>query len=383
MRKSLVLLIGLLIISNCYSQESSEIKKILHEIDSIRIRFNIPAVAFGVVSDDSVLLHGAIGVREINTNDSVTIKDKFHIGSNTKSITSFIAGKLVDTGLILWNTKFFDLFPELKTTSKPEYYEIELKDLLSHRAFINPFKGSEQWNLLEQFNELSANNSRTFYDFSKFLLTLEPVKFDSTETYKYSNAGYLLAALMLEKASNKTYEQLVDKINQDLKVDFQIGWPKKLDKHQPIGHIIPQELGIGSETGLVVMPDSIFNDWDLFNAFQYYCRPAGDICVSILDYLKFIQLNLAGLNGQDNYLKSETYNYIFTGEKEYAMGWGNWLKNGNHYHDHSGTLVTFYSYTLIVKELNVGIVIMINSGNGKSIGGLFTIKEYLEKKYAI
>ena len=362
---------SLFIISSCYSQELSEKRKILHEIDSIRTFFNIPAIAFGVVSDDSVFLQEAIGVRQINTNDSVTINDKFHIGSNAKALTSFIAGNLVDNEIISWDTKFFELFPELKTTSKPGYYDVELKDLLSHRAYINQFKGGEQWGILEQFYELSDSESKSFYNFSKFLLTLEPLKFDSTESYKYSNAGYLLAALMLEKVSNKTFEQLVDELNQDLKIDFKIGWPRNHGKCQPTGHVIHKELGIGSEENLVIMPDSIYKDWDLFNAFQYYCRPAGDICVSISDYLKFIQLNLAGLNGQDNYLRSETYSYIFTGAKEYAMGWGNWLENGHQYHDHSGTLSTFYSYSFIVPEFNVGIVIMINSGNGRSIGGLY------------
>ncbi len=382
MRKSFVLFIGFLIISSCYSQESFEIKKTLHIIDSIRIRFDIPAVAFGIVCDDSILLQGAIGVREINTNDSITIYDKFHIGSDSKALTSFIAGKLVDNGLISWNTKFFDLFPELKATSKPGYYEIELKDLLSHRAFIDPFKGGNQWNILEQFYKIDTNKTRSNYNFSKFLLTLEPTKYDSTEIYKYSNAGYLLAALMLEKVSNKTYEQLIEKINKDLSLDFQIGWPRQLNSNQPVGYISPIELGLSKESGLIELPDSILND-DMFKDFQYYCRPAGDLCVSITDYLKFIQLNLAGLNGQNNYLKSETYDFIFNGEKDYSMGWGNWILNGKHHYGHSGSLVTFYTYTEIIKESKVAIVIMMNAGNGKSKGGLFTIKEYLENKYAL
>ena len=382
MRKSFVLFIGFLIISSCYSQESFEIKKMLNKIDSIRIRFDIPAVAFGVVRDDSILLQGAIGVREINTNDSITIYDKFHIGSDSKALTSFIAGKLVDNGLISWNTKFFDLFPELKATSKPGYYEIELKDLLSHRAFIDPFKGGNQWNILEQFYKIDTNKTRSNYNFSKFLLTLEPTKYDSTEIYKYSNAGYLLAALMLEKVSNKTYEQLIEKINKDLSLDFQIGWPRQLNSNQPVGYISPIELGLSKESGLIELPDSILND-DMFKDFQYYCRPAGDLCVSITDYLKFIQLNLAGLNGQNNYLKSETYDFIFNGEKDYSMGWGNWILNGKHHYGHSGSLVTFYTYTEIIKESKVAIVIMMNAGNGKSKGGLFTIKEYLENKYAL
>ncbi|MEN8193090.1 MAG: serine hydrolase domain-containing protein [Bacteroidota bacterium] len=357
-------------------------KKTLNKIDSIRIRFDIPAVAFSVVRDDSILLQGAIGVREINTNDSITIYDKFHIGSVSKALTSFIAGKLVDNGLISWNTKFFDLFPELKATSKPGYYEIELEDLLSHRAFIEPFKGGNQWNILEQFYKIDTSKTRSNYNFSKFLLTLEPTKYDSIEIYKYSNAGYLLAALMLEKVSNKTYEHLIEEINMDLSLDFQIGWPRQLNSNQPVGYISPIELGLSKESGLIELPDSILND-DMFKDFQYYCRPAGDLCVSITDYLKFIQLNLAGLNGQNNYLKSETYDFIFNGKKDYSMGWGNWILNGKHHYGHSGSLVTFYTYTEIIKESKVAIVIMMNAGNGKSKGGLFTIKEYLENKYAL
>ena len=65
------------------------------------------------------------------------------------------------------------------------------------------------------------------------------------------------------------------------------------------------------------------------------------------------------------------------------MGWGNWILNGKHHYGHSGSLVTFYTYTEIIKESKVAIVIMMNAGNGKSKGGLFTIKEYLENKYAL
>ena len=274
------------------------------------------------------------------------------------------------------------MFPELKAKSKLGYYEIELKDLLSHRAFIDPFKGGKQWNVLEQFYKIDTNKTRSNYNFSKYLLTLEPTKYDSTEIYKYSNAGYLLAALMLEKVSYKTYEQLLEKFNQDLNVDFQIGWPRNLGNNQPVGYISPIELGLSKESGLIELPDSILND-DMFKDFQYYCRPAGDLCVSITDYLKFIQLNLAGLNGQNNYLKSETYDFIFNGGKDSSMGWGNWILNGKHHYGHSGSLVTFYTYTEIIKESKVAIVIMMNAGNGKSKGGLFTIKEYLENKYAL
>ena len=270
----------------------------------------------------------------------------------------------------------------MKTSSKPEYYKIELKDLLSHRARINPFKGDSVLNTLHQFNEFNKTYNNSFYEFSKFLLTLEPIKYDSSEFYKSPNAGYLLATLMLEKVSGKTYDQLIGKLNQDLDVDFQIGWPKQINKFQPNGHLVLNEQGLGKDSVLVVMPDSIFMAWDLWREFQYYCKPSGDLCVSISDYLKFIQYNLKGLNGQDNYLKTKTYDFIFNGEKESSMGWGNRIKNGNHYYGHIGSMCTFYTYTALIKEKRIGIVIMINSGNNESFDGLVRIDKYLENKYA-
>ena len=40
--------------------------------------------------------------------------------------------------------------------------------------------------------------------FGQFVLTLEPAKIDSTQKFVYSNAGYTLAALMVEKVTNKS-----------------------------------------------------------------------------------------------------------------------------------------------------------------------------------
>lgn len=241
MKRVLLLIISILTILNCKSQTLSKDQKIIHEIDSIRQRFHIPGLVFGVAKSDKTLLLGALGVREVNTNDSITINDMFHIASLGKGLTSFITGKLVDEGKICWNTRFFDLYPEMKQTSRNEYLDLELKDLLSMRTMLPNINDWEAKKIIDGYNEQNKNDRFNDYKFAKYVLTLEPTKYDSGQFYRYTSMGYVLTALMLEKVSGLSYKQLVEKTNRDLGVNFIIGWPQDFSKNQPSGHLIPAE----------------------------------------------------------------------------------------------------------------------------------------------
>jgi len=82
--------------------------------DSIRIKYQIPELAYAVVSADGIFEFQISGVQRIHTNLQAKQSDRFHLGSNTKAITCFIAALLVQQEKIKWDTKIFDLFPELK-----------------------------------------------------------------------------------------------------------------------------------------------------------------------------------------------------------------------------------------------------------------------------
>jgi CubicO group peptidase (beta-lactamase class C family) len=382
MKKKILLLViftGILI--NCKSQILDEKQKVIHDIDSIRKTFHISGITFGVADCDSTLIIGALGVREINKIDSVTIYDKFHIASLGKGLFSFIVGKLVDEGKITWDTRFFDLFPEMKETSRKEYLDLKLKNLLSMRTTLRSLNDWSVKQTIDGYNEKYKDDRFSYYKFAEYAHTLEPVKYDSGQFYNYTSMGYILASLMIEKASGLTYSQLLNKTNSDLGVDFFIGWPLGFSKNQPSGHLIPSESGWGESNKLEVLNGDRFTDWG--EDFLFYNIPSGHHSISIIDYLKYLQLNLNGIKGHDNYLKSTTYDFIFNGAKEYSMGWDNDIVGGNHYYGHSGSAGNYYANAIIIKELGIVISIMANAGNGETKWGLLQIIKYLEKKYAI
>ncbi len=376
----MLLSLGLLLSSTlCYSEAPPDRAHIIREIDAIRTRFHIPGIAFGVANCDAVLLLGSVGISEIATTNRLAIDDRFHIGSLGKGLLAFMAGRLVDEGKICWNTKFFDLYPEMKPTAREEYYDVDLQDLLSHRAMLNRFNDWHAQELIDRYNALHKQDRLSWPTFASYALTLEPERCRPGESYKYSTLGYLLAALMLEKASGLNYALLLAKTGKDVDVGFQIGWPKRDGKFQPCGHLIPKEQGWGEGTALAVWNGDKFVDWG--EDYLSYATPAGHLNATVPDFLKYLRLCLNGVNGRDNYLKASTYDFIFNGAKEYSMGWGNDIVKGKHHYSHTGSGGTFFANAIIIKEPKIAIAIMANAGNGETKGGLLQVIKLLEETY--
>ena len=336
--------------------------------DSLMVKYNIPELAYSVISVGSILELQTLGFHrtDLKTQETkASFSDYLHLGSNTKAITGFVAACLVEDDKIKWTTKFFDLFPSWKKHSNSAYYEITLGDLLSHRAKIQPYTSGLEFQELPEF---VGNKSEQRKQFSKYLLFEKPVK-NKGKVYNYSNAGYSIAALMLEKVSGKTWEQLTKQImSTKMNVDIQFGFPNRLNLSQPYGHWIE------NDTLRSLSPNI---DYDLALG-----EPAGDISMTLPDYAKFIQLNLQGIEGEDNVLKASTYDFLHFGLKDYSIGWVNITKNDKQLSEHSGSAGTFFCYTLLDKNKKMAFIIIANSATQGTQEGIFKLLSVLRKKYS-
>lgn len=332
--------------------------------DSIRVANAIPELSYAVISGDKTLEINTSGLHSVNLKDVATLNDRFHIGSNTKAMTAFIIAKYVEKGKLKWNTKFFDVFPDLEQTSKPEYYNITLEKLLSHQAGIQPFQGEND----PAVPDFKGNSKDKRDQFGKFVLTLDPAKIDSDHKYVYSNAGYTLATMMVEKATGKSWEQLVDQVfNKDLKLDVKLSWPENQIAKDTWGHSF-------ENNKLSAIPSN--TDYHLD-----YTEPAGDINIKLTDYIKFIQLNIQGLQGKNNYLKASTYNFIHKGIEGYSLGWFNSYENNQDFSTHSGTAGTYYTIAAIDRKKFTGYIIFTNSFNEATVNGVRVLMRKLKKDY--
>jgi D-alanyl-D-alanine carboxypeptidase len=337
-------------------------------IDSIRIKYRIPGITYAVFNSEKILESGAIGLRRVNDTARVQISDQFHIGSNTKAVTAFIAARLIEKKKIKWTTKYFDIFPALKPASRKEYWNISLQDLLSHRAGINPYRSV---NANQAAYKLQGNSIEQKINFASAILKEPAARPDSGQTYVYSNAGISLAASMLEKISGMSWEELLDKyVNDSPGIHFRTGFPNVDDPSQPWGHIL------NADTLMPLSPD-----------FDYHIaaimRPAGDLNINIPDYVRFIQLFLKGLKRKNNLLHAVTYKYMLTAFPDYSFGWANKKINGTNYNYHSGSAATFGCFTKIDRDSGLAVIVMENYADGGALNAIQQIADFLLEKYKL
>ena len=329
--------------------------------DSIRKTYLIPELNYSVVSSDSILEIQSLGYKKIGSDRKSDIHDLFRIGSNTKAITGFIAALMVKQGKIAWNTRFFDLFPELKKNSNPAYSNLNLLDLLSFRTRLPRYTYTNKYPTEDQF---TGNEQQQRYQFILWALKQKPVPI-TKDSMSYSNLGYVIAGLMLEKVSGKPYKELVADLGKKLNIHFYFGQPNNIDTLQPWGHnehLIPEPPGQNNKL-----------DWLL---------PAGNITLSLPDYARFIQLQLQGLAGKAALLSANEFKLLHYGRPVFSLGWFyNSDDSGNVFTHNTGNPGTFLTNVYVFGARNRAIIIFANSQTSRAEEGENLLFEQLRKIY--
>jgi len=329
--------------------------------DSIRVKYEIPELAYAVVSSDSIFEIQTLGVQRVNSKFKANINDKFRIGSNTKTITSYISAVLVKQGKIQWDTKFFDLYPELKAQSNSAYDDLTLKDFLTFRANLIKWSYGNDTPIKK---EIKGNNQQQRYEFVSWILQQNPIT--EKQTTYWSNPSYVAAGLMLENATGKNYETLVHELGKELGVEFGFGQPNLNDKNQPWGH-----------------DENLKPEKPYLNYKLNWLSSAGNINVSLPDYTKFIQLQLQGLLGKSKILTAEEFEYMHFGLPEFSLGWKCYVdeKTNLRYSFHEGNPGSFLTKAFICKETDKAFIIFANVQSNEADKGLKILFEELKKKY--
>lgn len=355
MRQLLTTLLFLLILFAANAQTTTDFA------DSIRIKYKIPELAFAIISSDTVFEMQTLGIQRINTNFKAKPNDRFHIGSNTKAITAFIAALLVEQGKIKWDTRFLSLFPELKRESRKEYENITLQDLITFRGKLPGYTYTYEKPTKQQ---ITGSNAKQRYQLAKYFLSQEPMQ--SVNGLTPSNSDYILAGLMLEKAAKKSFKELVISFGKTQEIAFGFDYPNLSDTLQPWGH------------------DYDLNPLPPFDNYKLnWLLSAGNINVSLSDYVKFIQLQLKGLKGQTKILPAEAFNNLLFGCPTFAFGWFNELDTATNHHiaRNEGNAGAFVTQVEIIKEIDRAYIIFTNAASADTKQGMQVIMNRLKAIY--
>lgn len=123
----LVLLLGAVSVHATPADWQSQFEQIIHDEMAY---YNVPGAAVAVIHDGAVIYAQGFGQRDTVNNLPFTTETRFRVGSTTKSMTSFLLARLVDEGLLSWDTPVTDLFPDFATADPALTERILARDLM-------------------------------------------------------------------------------------------------------------------------------------------------------------------------------------------------------------------------------------------------------------
>jgi len=169
-------------------------------------RTGVPALAGGIIVDGRLVATAAVGQRVRGGASLVTAADPFSLGSVSKSMTATLAAILVERGRLRWGTTIGQAFPELRGKMRPEYENVTLRMLLDHRSGLPGDDGLDPA-LVEKVLAFRGPGPVGRRLFLGAILDSPPA--NPVGTMTYSNAGYVVAAAMMERATGRGYEALM------------------------------------------------------------------------------------------------------------------------------------------------------------------------------
>ena len=226
-------------------------------------RYTLPALAAAVVRGGQIVAAGAVGTRRVGTETPVGIDDRFHIGSDTKAMTSLLTGMLVEQGALDWDSTVGATFPELATGMDAGLQAVTLEQLLSHTSGIPSDNDAFGTLLAESLVQSGLNLDELRYWMVR-RWSGQPLATKPGTAFAYSNMGYVIAGAMLERAAKTTWEELiVERVFTPLDLKTAGFGPQatlgRVDA--PLGHLArpdgtlkPMLAGPGGDNPLVIGP---------------------------------------------------------------------------------------------------------------------------------
>jgi CubicO group peptidase (beta-lactamase class C family) len=306
-----------------------------------------PAFGAVVIRNGKIDEIAAVGLRRLGRPEHVQIGDAWLIGSCGKPMTTAMIARLVDRGVLSWTAPLSTMLPDLAQTMRPDYRSVTLVQLLSHRAGLP--RGDEL------VNDRTFSDPRPLpqqrHDFLALALKEPPVAAPGTAAH-YSNAGFIAAGAIAERATGVPHEELMRReVFQPLgmsSVVFSQPAEGELSGHRDGRPAKPSESGPG-----------VYN-------------PAGLLRLTLQDWARFCLDQLAGAKGNGRLLSPASYRLMQTSlpGSDDAMTWGFDASLGGRKGpvlSHTGTDENWYASVNLFLDSGDGILLVANAG--KSMGG--------------
>jgi CubicO group peptidase (beta-lactamase class C family) len=202
MKTDVVWIAGMLfLLTNCSTKEkSSENIRLLDAYFSSQFRPDEPGGAILIMKDDSTIFSKGYGIADVRSQERITSKTLFNIGSISKTFVASAILMLQQQGKLSVEDSLIRYFPDF--TNKEIGRKVKIKHLLTHTSGLpdsrHPWKDTVFY--------LTARDEENWAP----ILKTDTFEFEPGSRFKYSNPAFNGLALIVQQVSGMKWQSFVE-----------------------------------------------------------------------------------------------------------------------------------------------------------------------------
>ena len=315
----------------------------------------VPGMTALVIRDFRAGSELVAGKRALGADDPVMPGKRWHLGSDGKAMTATLIARLVEHGALAWDRPLARMLPDLAASMQPAYRDVTLPDLLSHYAGL-PENTSDMAFFATFYDDTTTPTAQRLRYIDACLR--ETPHGPARAAPSYSNTGPLIAAACAERATGKSFEQLiVAEVFAPLRMRS-VSFDQFGGAGEPVGHV----------------DGRIADHKDDANPRMF--APAGAMRMTIRDWSRFCSDAMQGERGRGRLLKTGTYRFLHAPQGDaaegagWALGWGaapHPMNLAGPALTHSGSDGNWNALVCLFPHTGAGVLVVSNAA--ESMGG--------------
>ncbi|SMB98406.1 beta-lactamase [Hymenobacter roseosalivarius DSM 11622] len=277
------LLLFLALLGSCLAAQAQRptrpittIPQLTDSIKRIMRREHIPGLLLTLITRDSVLYAGGLGLADVEKKQPVTPHTLFRVGSVTKSFVAVGLLQLVEQGKLSLNDELRKITPEVPIDNPWEATDpVRVVHVLEHTAGFDDMHFNHVYNT----TPTDPRGAAVVQIFREELRC----RWRPGERMSYSNPGYLVAGYLLEKLSGEPYEHSLAK-----NVLRPLGMPDATATLRP-----------ESDSRLARGYAYADGGYQPVSLLPIYAGPAGSLSASAIDMARWVQFFLRDFRTPD------------------------------------------------------------------------------------
>lgn len=301
-----------------------------------------PGGAVLVADGDSVLTREGFGLADLEAGAPNTPSTNFRLASVTKQFTAMSILILRDRGQLKLDDPISDFFPE----GPPVWDSIRVRHLLTHTSGLVDYE-----DVMPETTTVPVLDR----DVLRLVRVVDTTYFSVGTRYQYSNSGYALLALIVERVSGMTFagflrHEIFDPAGMSGTVAFEPGL--STIQQRAYGHSREDASSTGFRRTDQSMTSSVLGD--------------GGVYSSVDDLLRWNRVLLSKRLVSHATLEEAFTPHITSddGKVRYGYGWMIGEMEGWRTLEHSGSTIGFRNFLIRIPERSMFVVVLMNRADG-------------------